>query len=245
MTDPKPVLIWDLPVRLFHWSMAVTFVAAFAIATLSSEHSLAFTVHMLLGLVLVFIVFLRIAWGVVGSRYARFTSFAFSPAALLRYLRDARAGRDQPRPGHNPGSSYAIYAMLAIPLALGATGLWGGELTEDLHAILAYALAGVAVLHLLGLVWHTIRHRERIALSMFSGLRRGVGTEGLSSARPLAAILFLVLIGAWSATLVSGYDAAKQQIVLPIVGTTLKLGEPEEREHGGTAERGDDDDDDD
>lgn len=85
-------------------------------AHLAGEHKPAFANHMLLGLILLAAIAFRLAWGFVGSRHARFASFLFSPAALLTYVKEAVAGRDRPSAGHNPGSSWAIYAMLTLPV---------------------------------------------------------------------------------------------------------------------------------
>ncbi|MFT3771741.1 MAG: cytochrome b/b6 domain-containing protein [Minicystis sp.] len=95
-TTAKRVLVWDLPTRLLHWLLAASFIGAFAVAVLSEHRNPVFAVHMLLGAIAAFVVVLRIAWGFVGLRYARFRSFAFGPRAVVEYVRGAFAGR---RPG--------------------------------------------------------------------------------------------------------------------------------------------------
>jgi cytochrome b len=251
--DRPNALVWDIPVRLIHWTMVGTFAGAFGIATLSSKRGSLFAIHMLLGLVLGFVVLFRVVWGLVGSRYARFGSFAFSPAALWRYLRDAKAGRDEPHAGHNPGSSYAIYAMLLLPLGLVTTGLV--KPLHEAHEVLAWSMVAIVSLHIVGLGWHTFRHREAIALSMFHGRRTAARAVGIVSAHPLVGALFVALTGAWAFSLYSGYDAQNKQVVLPVVGTTIKLGgkkggegegrrgkPPESRRRGDHDDDGDDDD---
>jgi hypothetical protein len=64
-------LVWDLPVRLFHWLFAGGFIAAAIIALVLGDDSLLFPFHAIIGLVLVFLVVLRVIWGFIGSRYAR------------------------------------------------------------------------------------------------------------------------------------------------------------------------------
>jgi cytochrome b len=245
--DPSRRLLWDWPTRLFHWTLAGLFTAAFAVATLSSEHGWIFPIHATLGLTLAVAVLMRVIWGLVGSRPSRFTSFLFSPAALLRYFREALAARDRPAAGHNPGSSYAVYAMLLIPLGLAATGIAQGQglkWAEELHEGLAFAMVAVVVLHILGLAWHTLRHRENIAMSMFHGERMIPAESALSSSRPWAGAAFLALLGAWAASLANGLDARGKRITLPVLGTTLQIGENEtaEPEHQARGhERRDDD----
>ena len=248
-----PGLVWDLPTRLFHWTLAVLFAGAFLVAIGSSEHSRVFLVHMLIGLVLAFAILLRLVWGLVGSEPSRFRSFLYSPAALGRYVRLAMKGVDQPGAGHNPGSSYAIYAMLLLPLALVATGLLkssGREWAEELHAVLAYGMLAVVGLHLLGVAWHAQRHRDGIALAMVHGRRPVAAGEAITSHRSWAGAVYLVLLGAWAAGLGNGFEAQRRQVVLPLVGTVLPLGEGKEgkegkgrgaRQEGGKRQHGDDD----
>lgn len=248
------ILIWDIPTRLFHWLLAASFIGAFTVANLVDDESPTFRVHMLLGLVMAFMVLLRVVWGLVGTRWARFRSFVFGPGALLAYLRGS-ASSDGPRyAGHNPGAAAAIFLILALVLGLAVTGLMmggGNESVEDLHEVLAWSLLGAVGLHLAGLVWHTVRHREKVALSMVDGHKEAEHSAAIPSARPLVGLLFLLLTGAWAGGLLSGYDAATGQVKLPLIGTTLQLGENEggeghgEKGEGGEhGERGDDDDDD-
>lgn len=72
----KTTKVYDLPTRIFHWLFAATFVGAFFIAKVIDDDSPSYVFHMLLGLVLVLTVALRVVWGVVGSRYARFSSLS-------------------------------------------------------------------------------------------------------------------------------------------------------------------------
>lgn len=230
---PVPRLVWDLPTRLFHWSLAILFSGAFLLAISSSEHSRSFMIHMLVGLVLAFAILLRVVWGLIGSRPSRFSAFLYSPAALGRYVQLALKGADRPGAGHNPGSSYAIYAMLLLPLALVATGLLkngGGEWAEDLHAVLAYSMVAVVGLHLLGVAWHARRHRDGIGLTMWHGRRPVPEAEAIPSSRRWAGAAFMVLVGAWGLGLARGFQASSRQVVLPLVGSVLPLGEAKEGE---------------
>lgn len=234
-TPPQPAvaprLVWDLPTRLFHWTLAVLFAGAFTVALSSSEHSRAFMIHMLLGLILAFAVVLRLIWGLVGSRPSRFASFLYSPAALARYLREVAQGADRPVAGHNPGSSYATYAMLLLPLGLVATG-WlktsGHGWAEEVHGVLAYGMVATVVAHVLGVMWHARRHRDGLALAMVHGRRPVAGGGTAASPRPWAAVAFVLLLGGWGVSLVRGYDPAARQVQLPLVGTVLPLREAKE-----------------
>jgi len=84
--NARTQLVHDLPTRLFHWLFAGSFIAAFAIANVA-EHSTAFPLHMLAGILLGALILFRLLWGLFGTRYARFDSFALHPAQLFEYLR--------------------------------------------------------------------------------------------------------------------------------------------------------------
>jgi cytochrome b len=103
------VLIWDLPTRIFHWLLTIGFFVSAAVSVLADEDSPLFSAHMILGIVLGVMVVLRIVWGFVGTRHARFTSFLFSPVSLMRYVLGALKSSEPRSIGHNAGSSYAIF----------------------------------------------------------------------------------------------------------------------------------------
>jgi len=107
----KRLLVWDLPVRLFHVLLGLTFIGTFGIVNLVDDQNSLFSAHMLLGLVLAFMVILRLVWGFVGTRHARFSDFLHGPRAVLTYLKDTARGRPTHHAGHNPGSSVAIFLM--------------------------------------------------------------------------------------------------------------------------------------
>lgn len=229
-TEPR-ILVWDLPTRLFHALLAAALVTAFAIATLVDDESRWYPAHMLLGAVAALMVLLRLVWGVVGTRWARLSSFAFGPRAVIGYLRGAFGGGDKPHTGHNPGSAVAIWAMFALVLGLAATGVLmssGGEAVEELHEVLAYSLAGVVVAHLAGVAWHTLRRRENIALGMVDGRKVGPASDAIATAQPLAALVFVGLVGGAAVALVRGYDPATR--TASVLGATVVLGEGEGRE---------------
>lgn len=229
----RRILVWDLPVRLFHWLLAGSFLGAFVIANAVDDESSLFALHMLLGGVMAFMVLLRLIWGFVGSRYARFGSFAFGPRAVVEYVKGAFSGKAERHMGHNPGSAWAVFVMLGLALGLAFTGAFmgrGGEAFEEVHEVLAWAMIAVVGAHVAGIVWHTIRHKENIAATMIHGQKDGEPSAGIATSHAVVALAFLGLTGLWAGGLYNGYDAARREVTLPLVGKTLKLGEGE---HGG------------
>lgn len=229
--DDERILVWDLPVRLFHFAFAASFLGAFAIGQWADDDGSLFPVHMLLGATMVLMVLLRAVWGFVGPKHARFSSFVFGPAEVISYLRSTMAGGGKRYTGHNPGSSLAIFALLVLALGLGVTGALmaqGGELVEEIHEILAYAMVAVVGLHVAGVLWHTFRHRENLSRSMVTGHKTGAPEEAIRTAHPLVGVLFLALTSLWAYGLARGYDPATNQVTIPILGQTLQLGEEED-----------------
>lgn len=247
----KRILVWDLPIRLFHWLLAVAFIAALVIANVVSDHDAAFGYHVLLGLVMGFMVLLRVIWGFVGTRWARFRTFAFGPRAVLAYFKGALTRGTERHVGHNPGSSVAIFAILLAVIGLVVTGVLaanGVDAAEDLHGLLAYLLLAAAIGHVLGLALHTWRHREPIALSMISGKKEGAPASAIRSARPLVAVVFLVLTGLWGWRLAANYDTATGRLTVPVIGEPLQLVEARDASKAHAHDKHDDhdaDDDDD
>jgi cytochrome b len=224
------VLIWDLPTRLFHWLLSAGFIAAAIIALALSDDSPLFPYHALIGLTIALMVCLRVIWGIAGTRYARFSTFIFGPAAVIEYMKSTLVGGGKRYIGHNPGSALAIFALLALVLAMAVTGIMmgqGNERVKDLHEILAWVSVVVAVVHVLGVALHTIRHRENITLSMIHGKKHAEPSDAITSAKPIIAVVFLAIAGAWAAGLVRNYNPAKQTTTLPLIGTALQLGENE------------------
>jgi hypothetical protein len=104
------IRVWDLPLRVFHWLLALSFAGAF----LASEGEGVRDLHVVLGYTVAVLVAFRLVWGVAGSRYARFRSFAFGPQAVRAYLASLLARRPLHYVGHNPAGGWAIYALLAL-----------------------------------------------------------------------------------------------------------------------------------
>jgi len=234
------VLIWDLPVRIFHWLLAGGFVAAAGIALLLGEDSPLFPYHAIIGLTMALMVCLRVAWGFIGSRYARFGSFLFGPRAVFEYTKGALFGSGKRHLGHNPGSAYAILAILALVIGLAVTGIvmgQGNESVEEIHELLAYILVGVVVVHVLGVTFHTVRHRENITASMVHGRKGAEAAHAIRSAHPVTAVVFVAITVGWAWGLLDSLDSGTQETRLPLIGTTLKIGEAEGGEHG-TENRG-------
>jgi cytochrome b len=167
------VRIWDPLVRLLHWSLVGTFAASWL-----TRHS-AGAVHEWLGYAVLGIVVVRLAWGFLGGRYARFAQFIRSPLATLRYAR-ALAGRRQPRYlGHNPLGAWMIAALILTTLGICISGwlyttdrYWGVEWVETVHRWLTHFGLALVALHLTGVAATSLHDRENLVASMIHGRKR-------------------------------------------------------------------------
>lgn len=234
------ILVWDLPVRVFHWTLALLFIAALAIATTASDESSIFTLHAAAGLVILFAIALRIVWGVVGARHARFANLDLRASSLIAYLRGAAGlGPATRHVAHNPATAWFAIASFLVIAGLGFTGLRlgrGDERFEEIHEVLAWTMAGLAAIHIAGVIWHRLRTKECLALSMVTGTKEGEPQDGLTSRHALAGGLFALLLLGWGGAVYSGWDPAKRSLTVPGLGIPLQIGEAEE-ERGATGER--------
>lgn len=220
------IRIWDIPTRLFHWLLVAGLIGAFCIAQFGGKRGAAFPYHAMIGLVLAAMVLLRIVWGFIGTRYARFGSFLFPPGAVVDYLKGIKTGDPVKHAGHNPASSYAIFLMLALVLAIVGSGLgkaYDIEALGEVHEATVYALLAVAGVHVLGVLLHTLRHKENLTLSMVSGKKLVPDGATPVSGASIAAVGFVLLIGLLGAGFYRNYNASTGKTSLPGLNAAIPL----------------------
>ena len=167
------VPVWDKLVRAFHWSLVGLFVVAYATAEDADG------LHRFAGYCIAALLALRVVWGFIGSRHARFTDFVRSPRAVLAYLKLAGTHRAPRYLGHNPAGGAMTLALMAMVGGICWTGHlmttstgWGSEALEGVHAALANGTLLLIGLHLLGNLFSSVLHREDLTRSMITGLKR-------------------------------------------------------------------------
>ena len=124
---PK-IFVWDLPVRVMHWSFLLLVIGAWATRELPGEW---FVWHVRIGYAIFVLVATRIVWGVLGTRYARFVDFVRGPSAVLRYLRGVSA---QHYAGHNPAGGWMVVLLLLLLLTQAVTGLFADRKSTRLNS---------------------------------------------------------------------------------------------------------------
>lgn len=167
------VVVWDPLVRVFHWSLVVAFLGAYLLGDSGGA------LHQAFGFTAVGLVTLRLLWGFVGSRHARFSSFVPSKGVLLRYLKDVLAHKEARYLGHNPAGAAMIVALLAAIIATGASGwlmttdaFWGSEAVEAMHELAANGTLLLVGLHIIGVAFSSLRHHENLVRAMMTGRKR-------------------------------------------------------------------------
>lgn len=201
MIDKSKVLVWDVPTRVFHWLLALSFTGAF----LTAESERYRDVHVLLGYTVLGLVAFRLLWGLLGTRYARFWSFAYGPKSVLSYVKSLFSRSPQHYVGHNPAGSWAIYGLLVLSVLAGTSGYAtyneiGGQWMEDVHEALANTLLGLVFVHIAGVVLSSVLHRENLVRSMLNGHKFGKSGEGIRYRhRLVGAALVAAVVALWIA----------------------------------------------
>ncbi len=200
MKDLKaPILVWDAPVRVFHWMLVFCFAGAY----ITADGERWRLVHVTLGYTLGGLVAFRVLWGLWGTRYARFRNFVRGPGAVLQYGRALLTHNPRHYLGHNPAGAVAIVLLLLSSFVIVGTGWviyndmgaeWLGELHEGASSFML-ALVGV---HIAGVVVASRIHRENLVEAMVSGRKQGSLDEAIRwSWWPLALLIVVAVLGFW------------------------------------------------
>lgn len=167
------VRVWDLFVRVFHWSLVITFATAWYTGGIWDQP------HLAAGYLVLALILARIVWGFVGSRYALFSSFVYPPQIIVRYIRDMVHLRAARYLGHNPAGGAMVIALLAMLLILCITGImmttdafWGVQWVDNLHSSASNIALILVALHVGGVVFASIEHGENLARAMITGFKR-------------------------------------------------------------------------
>lgn len=162
--------VWDPFVRLFHWSLVLSFGVAW-FTPRSAE-----AVHHWAGYAAAALILMRLLWGVVGTRYARFSQFVRDPTTVARYLSDIVTGSEARYLGHNPAGGVMVMALIAAMATTATTGwmmttdaYFGVEWVENAHDLAAHGLLVLVLLHLGGVALASVRHRENLVGAMVTG----------------------------------------------------------------------------
>ena len=219
------IVVWDAPVRLFHWALALLAVFSFASGKAGGDW-LAW--HMRSGYAILALLLFRLAWGFAGGETARFAHFVRGPRAAFAHARELLAGHAPRVAGHNPLGGWMVLAMLAIlavqagsglfvddeiatqgPLAAKVSDAWVGRMTS-LHHFNQWLVAGAVLLHVLAIAAYWKVLRTNLVAPMLTGtLEAAADATQPRRASPVLAAVLLAASAAAVYALVVAYPAAK------------------------------------
>jgi cytochrome b len=179
MSLTQRVKVWDLPTRLFHWSLVLLTIAAFVTGF---EGGNLIDCHGRIGLALVGLLSFRLVWGFIGSTYARFFQFIPGPKRVLAYLRGQWHGM-----GHNPLGAFSVLGLLALMIFQVGSGLIAddsisftgplkdlvsqgtSDLFTGLHKQNIWLIIGLVSLHVASIVFYALVKKDNLLLPMITG----------------------------------------------------------------------------
>lgn len=204
-----PVRVWDLPIRLFHWALAICIVLGIVFVKIGGN---AIQWHAYCGYIALTLIVFRIIWGFVGSWHARFVNFIPSPSKLIAYLRAQIDGGI----GHNPLGALSVVALLTVILVQAVTGLFADDdiffqgplakyvsndtvaLLTSIHRVNQYLIFALVGLHIAAILFYQLVRRQNLIGPMVTG-DKWTGPdqrvrEAIDSLRQRLLALFIFLI---------------------------------------------------
>lgn len=186
MRDTAKIKVWDPVVRVFHWIL----VASFMIAYLTEEDFL--TIHTWAGYIIFGLLVIRIIWGFIGTKYARFSDFVYRPKTVIQFLKDTAIFKAKHYLGHNPAGGAMVILLIISLLITSFTGLvvygaeehagpiaywftssysaWG-KAAEEVHEFFANFTLLLVLVHVLGVIVESLIHKENLVSAMITGFK--------------------------------------------------------------------------
>lgn len=197
----RPVVVWDLPTRVFHW----TIVGAVLLGWLTAEApGIGYALHKVAGFVILVALLFRVVWGVGGSRHSRFSDFIYAWPAVRVQIADAIRLRAQPRVGHTPVGGWMIVALLLTLAAIAISGLFASargvagplapalpaalsHLAKEVHEVAFDILFLLVLVHVCGVVAESALTGGRLVRAMWTGRKDLTPEEAAGEGRLVAA----------------------------------------------------------
>lgn len=180
MINKQAILVWDLPTRIFHWLLVICFVGAW----LSSESERLQMIHYAFGYSACALVIFRLVWGLIGTRYARFTQFIRGPKEMLGHFKSVLTHSQHDAPGHNPVGGIVMLGLMIVILLIGLTGYWSvkeflGDLMSEAHELIASLALGLVIVHIAAAVLMSVLQKENLIRAMVTGKKQGLPEQAI------------------------------------------------------------------
>ncbi|MDH5599981.1 MAG: cytochrome b/b6 domain-containing protein [Gammaproteobacteria bacterium] len=185
--NKNTIKVWDPFVRVFHWAL----VLSFFIAYITEEDFLS--IHSFAGYSVLALLVLRIIWGLIGTRHARFSDFIYPPRTIKSFIKDTLNFKAKKYLGHNPAGGAMIIIMIITLLITTTTGIavygieeqagplaswytlhdtFWGEAFEEIHEFFANFTLLLVFIHVAGVIFESFIHRENLVKAMIDGRKR-------------------------------------------------------------------------
>lgn len=206
----KQNLVWDIPVRLFHWLLVLCLLGQWLTAEVLED---VMDIHFYIGYFTLGLIIFRLIWGFIGTKYAKFSSFMGGPKAILSYLRSLKSKQKNFTTGHNPVGGLLLPAVLILIGLQAISGLFTSDdivsagpyydsansalqkLMQWLHHNIFDVLMGLVVIHLLAIFWYRWGLKHDLIIPMLTG-RKGVeATKAIAHSQLIKALLLAIAVG--------------------------------------------------
>jgi cytochrome b len=210
------IRVWDLPTRLFHWTLAVLVALQYATGEF---HFLDMRWHFWFGYATLALIAFRVLWGFTGSQTSRFADFLRGPGAVWRYIRSLFSTQPQAHVGHNALGGWSVLALLASVSAQAVSGLFASDEIDTDGPLVAHVsdatvklmtrmhhwnenvLLILVGLHVVAIMLYLVVKHDNLIAPMVNGRKRVVQARDLSFASAWAALALFVLCAAAVAAL--------------------------------------------
>ncbi|GAC12932.1 cytochrome b/b6 domain-containing protein [Aliiglaciecola lipolytica] len=202
-------LIWDIPLRLFHWLLVIALLSQWITSELGSEYM---DWHFYIGYFTLGLIIFRLIWGFVGPEYARFSQFIYSPKIIWQYLILFVKGKNPKYTGHNPLGGLIVPAVILLVGAQAITGLFASDdvlssgpymsavssetqgMLDGLHHQIFNLILAIAGIHIVAILWYQFGRKIPLIGAMFSGKKADTEGKSIGSSKVLRAIIFAIII---------------------------------------------------
>lgn len=176
----QEIMVWDMPVRVFHWLLVICFAGAW----LTSESERLAMIHYAFGYTACLLVLIRLVWGLIGTRYARFSQFLKSPKAIFEHFMAMLRGHPHHDVGHNPAGGLVMFALMLLILLIGFTGYltvkeFFGNFVSEVHEAVASLVLGLVIVHIIAAIGMSVIERQNLVRSMVTGKKKGFPEQGI------------------------------------------------------------------
>lgn len=205
----KKNLVWDIPVRLFHWLLVICLLGQWLTADVLDD---AMDIHFYIGYFTLGLVIFRLMWGFVGTKYAKFNSFVSGPKSMLTYLRSVKSKQHNVSVGHNSVGGLLLPAVIVLVGLQAISGLFTSddivysgpyydsanadlqEYMQWLHHNIFDILLAIIGLHLIAIGWYLFFLKHNLIRPMFDGKKTVSPKEGIEHSQLIKATLIMCLV---------------------------------------------------